>query len=527
LLFAPHGRQALLFGAFVASSLLAAVKFSRDTPPITTVSDIGVIELYTDLATKGRLFVGPYSRFGWHHPGPMYFYLQAPMYALSGHKAAALYAGALTINLGALILLTLAIARENRGWLLVLVPAAAVVFAWRSPRFLASPWTAHVAVLPLASFVALCAATASRRPTLLPLTLAVGSFVAQTHLEFAPVVGTLSAATIAALLAAHTEHNQSIKPTLAAAASLCVLLWLFPIGEALSHAGGNVAALWHFFVAEGRQAHTFREAVTAWSYGLSGVFRTDFTLPWGGHFVPGSSWWVVACSLIGVLLLPVIALTDLKAGRRFEACLAIAAFVACGSGLWALTRVRDDILDHEIFWLSAFGPINAAIIGAAVLRALGARRTGWKWGSRPAVAGAILTVFLGAAIGLRDLQNFATYELTRLDRRRIVAAYSSIHDYLRDRGIRKPLIEIDEAVWSQAAGVLVKLQRDRTAFALPADALPLFTDSFAANGMEDAQISIASRVRHRQLMTRPDNTVVFESDPVYIDAIRAARAQVR
>ena len=86
--------------------------------------------------------VGPYSRFGWNHPGPFYFYLQAPLYALGGHKAASLYAGALAINLLAILTLAWVVSRENRGPLLVLITAACVLFAWRAPRFLASPWTA-------------------------------------------------------------------------------------------------------------------------------------------------------------------------------------------------------------------------------------------------------------------------------------------------------------------------------------------------------------------------------------------------
>ena len=39
-----------------------------------------------------------YSRFGWHHPGPLYFYLLAPWYWLSG-STAGMQAGALVINL--------------------------------------------------------------------------------------------------------------------------------------------------------------------------------------------------------------------------------------------------------------------------------------------------------------------------------------------------------------------------------------------------------------------------------------------
>ena len=85
--------------AIAPGEFLAMVSFARVTPPITTDSDFAVDRGVHGLATRGRLLVGPYSRFGWNHPGPFYFYFQAPLYALSGHKAASLYAGALAINL--------------------------------------------------------------------------------------------------------------------------------------------------------------------------------------------------------------------------------------------------------------------------------------------------------------------------------------------------------------------------------------------------------------------------------------------
>ena len=76
-------------------------------------------------------------------------------------------------------------------------------------------------------------------------------------------------------------------------------------------------------------------------------------------------------------LLAEIARRDLKAGRRFEGALALSTLAASCIGLWALTRVRDDILDHEIFWLAAFGAINLAVIGGAGVRAL------WTHAARP------------------------------------------------------------------------------------------------------------------------------------------------
>ena len=50
---------------------LAIAIAARTAPDVVTKSDIAVTELYVQLATAGNLLVGPYSRFLWHHPGPL------------------------------------------------------------------------------------------------------------------------------------------------------------------------------------------------------------------------------------------------------------------------------------------------------------------------------------------------------------------------------------------------------------------------------------------------------------------------
>ena len=275
--------------------------------------------------------------------------------------------------------------REIGGLVLVLIAGACVLFAWRAPRFLASPWTAHVPILPSVTFVVLCAAVVSGRRRLLPLTMIVGSFVAQTHLGFAPVVGALSAIALASLVLQRREADRSLASILIASGCVLMAAWLLPVSDAVSRRGGNLGALWRFFVTGAGPGHGFREALFNWSYGIIGPLRPDFALAWGGHFEMRNLWWIVPCAVAQVVLLAEIARRDLKAGRRFDGWLALSTLAASCIGLWALTRVRDDILDHEIFWLAALGAINLAVIGAAGLRAIwrtrrsgGTRERAWR-----------------------------------------------------------------------------------------------------------------------------------------------------
>ena len=63
--------------------LVTLVTIARRSPPFLALNDIAVTELYVLLAAKGQLFVGAYSRFAWHHPGPLYFWMQVPFYLVA------------------------------------------------------------------------------------------------------------------------------------------------------------------------------------------------------------------------------------------------------------------------------------------------------------------------------------------------------------------------------------------------------------------------------------------------------------
>src|SRR3954471_1723225 len=127
----------------------AATLVARGGRPVVPVSDTAVIESYTLYASRAQLLVGPYSRYGWHHPGPLYFYLLAPVYVLAGRSTPGLSAGALLINLSSVVLLAWVMVRAGDGWLAVMATAAIAVYAWRLPPLLASAWNPHVVVLPL------------------------------------------------------------------------------------------------------------------------------------------------------------------------------------------------------------------------------------------------------------------------------------------------------------------------------------------------------------------------------------------
>ena len=73
--------------AAAAPMLITAVAISLARPVNVTDGDLAVDEIFLIRATHFAHLVGNYSRFGWDHPGPAWFYSVAPLYgALGGHS---------------------------------------------------------------------------------------------------------------------------------------------------------------------------------------------------------------------------------------------------------------------------------------------------------------------------------------------------------------------------------------------------------------------------------------------------------
>src|SRR5207245_9506948 len=65
-------------------------------------SDWAAIEARTrDVWSSHASLVGPYSRYGWNHPGPLLFYVLALPYRLLGGQPHGLFVGALAHNAAA------------------------------------------------------------------------------------------------------------------------------------------------------------------------------------------------------------------------------------------------------------------------------------------------------------------------------------------------------------------------------------------------------------------------------------------
>src|ERR687893_706698 len=84
------------------------------------IGDLAGTELITRDVGRHLVKLGPYSRDGWHHPGPALYYVLAVPYRLLGSTASALDAGALLVNAGSVVGMAVVARRRGGGPLVFL-----------------------------------------------------------------------------------------------------------------------------------------------------------------------------------------------------------------------------------------------------------------------------------------------------------------------------------------------------------------------------------------------------------------------
>src|SRR3954471_14013208 len=149
--------------------------------PFTAGGDVAFIELTIRDALHGRVSLGPYSRFGWHHLGPAVFYLYAPLYALSGHSSRALFLDSWLLNSGCALGIVLLV-RRGAGEAAARLAAAVFCLYVGAVTFgtLINPWNPSLLAMPLVLMLTAVALAATGSLWALVVAAVAGSYLVQT-----------------------------------------------------------------------------------------------------------------------------------------------------------------------------------------------------------------------------------------------------------------------------------------------------------------------------------------------------------
>jgi hypothetical protein len=538
------GPRLIALAAFVIVGGTAAIFLARSAPPMFPVSDIALTELYTRDAARAQLLVGPYSRFGWHHPGPAYFYLLAPFYAIGGRHAAALSAGAMVLSLVAVAAIVWTSERYLSCATTIVMLATLVICLWRVEPLMVSSWNPHAVILPAAALMMMSAALASGRATLLPAVIALASFLVQTDVALVPFVAavvltavawsaTASAERfpVASSAKASAERNDSgetifarLTPSrdgnraIGISAATLAIMWSLPIAEQLSHSPGNLAALWRFFVHGSAASRlTLAQALAIWSDAMTAPFRPAFHLANGTPLEPVLSPMHVVAAIALAIAVAAAAIVAHRRRRPALTRLAMLSLAASIATLWSATRIEGGVSDHQSFWFAIVGVMDVASTVAIVLG---------SWSPAPTVARSMVVALLGLAlaIGLRQMDRVRRGVIPVTDSAPSVPNFAaSIRQYLDRTRSRRPLFRLDERQWGLGVGILLELDRAAVPFAVEESWMPMFPDRFRPDGREDAELTLAARGASAELARRPGNETVDESTFIHVEAVPRAR----
>jgi len=180
---------ALVLAPFVVAAVRMATR-----PGFANSGDQALIGLSVHEATRVHQFLGLYSRFGWFHPGPSWFYLLSPFYKLFGSTDAALVAANIVVQGLLAAAVVAAVHRRRQPALTLAVAGIVALYVARMPaRFFIYVWNPFALMLATALFLVLAVRARHGRRTDLLLLVITGSYLVQTHAGTGPLVGAVGA----------------------------------------------------------------------------------------------------------------------------------------------------------------------------------------------------------------------------------------------------------------------------------------------------------------------------------------------
>jgi hypothetical protein len=365
-------------GASVAALAPASVLVTRAARGSwLATDDYSLIELQTRaVGTRNTPLVGPYSRFGWNHPGPALFFALAAPYRIAAAQSRGLLVGGALIAGAALVTVVVASLGRDRPLLVgcfgILV--AAVLLRALGAAFLWDFWNPNVIVLPFLALVLLCWRIGAGEPRALPFAVGVASFVTQTHVALAGEAAVLLLVAFGWLAATTRgpEARAAVRRSLAWAAGVLAIMWALPIYQQFRPRGGNLGDLWRFWTTSHPGTVGFAQATHLLAHQLS------IPAPWitGREPVLVFSGGVDPRGLPFPYALVVLAVAALVAWRRRDR----AAMVACAVALtvtavaWiSIAKIVGVPFPYLIRWAWVVGATCWIASGIALLPALAAR----------------------------------------------------------------------------------------------------------------------------------------------------------
>jgi hypothetical protein len=317
--------------------------------------------------------VGPYSRMGWAHPGPAWLILLAPLYWLFGSTGEALVAASMIIH-GVIAALVVVAAGTGRSWQRPLMAAVVLLYVLRMPAIeFVNLWNPFALLLPVMLLLVLAARACAGSVPAFATSLIVASFVVQTHVGTAPLVGLVGLTMVVALgirlRRSELSLTRQIRARAGLAAVVTVLMWVPPLWQQLTAPAGrgNLRMLAGFLVHGGNEegTHTWREAVSA-----VGQLLGSPVYGWPALPEPMDTTILTPAVIAAVVVQLLGGVGVAVVGRRMHAGLAawlgLVAAVGTLAALVSARTVTGPLHNYLVLWISVL-PAVLLFAGLALL----------------------------------------------------------------------------------------------------------------------------------------------------------------
>jgi hypothetical protein len=349
-----------------------------------------------DVLTEHHPLIGPWSSasiaigLDVNHPGPFLFDVLAIPVKIGGPDAG-LAVGVALVNIASILGIAVIARRQAGPTAVVVAMAAATGLGWAlGSELLFEPWQPHSLIFPFLCFLFMVWALVTGDLVMLPWAVALGSYIAQTHVGYLLLVPTLGGlALVAAGVRVWRARRRDPEgwPALRRRATRCGVVaaivglgcWAQPLIEQIFGEGrGNL----------GRLASS--AGSTGARVGFGDAPRYVATLlalpPWWGRpsvseqFVPGDGLPSLASSLVGLGVLALLLVAGLPSAWR-RADRPVASLVLTGMAVVVVAVVAAatmpigifNLASHQMRWLWPTALFVTFALVMAAVTALGGR----------------------------------------------------------------------------------------------------------------------------------------------------------
>ena len=467
--------------------------------------DFAIIELFTLHALDGTQITGPYSRFGWNHPGPAMFYLFAIPYALSGGQNYTLFAAAAMTN-AAFAYGSVVVLRRFAGVTAAAMGAGVVsIYAMVLESLRTSTiWNPFLSLMPFMGFLACAAAVGRSWWPALPAGVLAGSFAVQCHVSFAPPVLLVAAATVVPIALARRREGLSPWPrglagrrSAVAALLIGAILWA-PTAVHLARNAHDYIRMFGDYAAVGGGPLPFGQGIRAWALELTRV-PAALVFGWVDESQAGPILWRVT-AVLTVAQLGLVALSWRRArnldDRALARCCAWSLAVSVLS-LASILSIKGGLESYLTAFASTVGGFNWIAVGCVWLRgaerAPAARACLAARGGPDLRHGLLAAACVGAAAvaAVTALRAPARLRGARPVSDEMTAVNTAIDRFIERHRLRRPQILFERnAAWSTGGGVMAHLKKADVKFSAPPGWTSMFGAQHAPAGGEDGTIII-------------------------------------